>query len=73
MCPLPCVILRCLFHCSRVLFSHTGTGGSHQSSVSLTGKQVMKQSGDEMLEGFYDKIGNELLFEFIIRNPYIVD
>lgn len=42
-----------------------GTGGNHQSSVSLTGKQVVKQSVHEMLEGFYDKIGNELLSEFI--------
>lgn len=36
-----------------------------------SGKQA--KSGDDMLEGFCDKIGNELLFEFMIRNPYIVD
>lgn len=63
MCLLTCVIPRHLLSYSGVLFSQMGMGGTHQSSVSLSSTQV--KSGDHMLEGFCDKIGNEL-FEFIM-------
>lgn len=69
-----CVILRHLRSCSGVLVCQMGMGGNPHSSVPpspASGKQA--KSGDDMLEGFCDKIGNELLFEFMIRNPYIVD
>lgn len=64
MCLLTCVIPRHLRSCSEVLFCQMGMGGNHQSSVPLSGKQT--KSGYDMLEGFCDKIGNELLFEFIM-------